>query len=136
VTALKEGRIEIVPTVAAFEDKDVVLADGARVRPDAVICATGYRRGLDALVGHLGVLNERQLPLGWPTVEVSSAAPNLFFVGYSAKLTGQLRQMRFEARRVARTVRRRAATGAQARRLPSKLAWAATDWANRPKSRA
>lgn len=136
VTALKEGRIEIVPTVAAFEDKDVVLADGARVRPDAVICATGYRRGLDALVGHLGVLDERQLPLGWPTVEVSSAAPNLFFVGYSAKLTGQLRQMRFEARRVARTVRRRAATGAQARRLPSKLAWAATDWANRPKSRA
>jgi putative flavoprotein involved in K+ transport len=136
VEALKQGRIEVVSTVAAFEDEDVVLADGSRIQPDAIICATGYRRGLRALVGHLSVLDEREMPRGWPTIEVAPEAPNLFFVGYSAKLSGQLRQMRFEARRVARAAKRRAATGAQASRLPSRLAWAATDWANRPKSRA
>jgi putative flavoprotein involved in K+ transport len=113
VTALKEGRLEIVPTVDAFEGDDVLLADGSRIQPDAVICATGYRRGLEELVGHLGVLDERGMPRDWPKVEVAGA-PNLFFVGYFAKVSGQLRQMRFEARRVARAVKRRRAAPAGA----------------------
>src|SRR5206468_11937560 len=97
VKALKEGRIEIVPAVTALEGEDVVLADGSRIQPDAVICATGYRRGLAGLVGHLEVLDDRGLPRDWPSIEVAGA-PNLFFVGYFAKVSGQLRQMRFEAR--------------------------------------
>lgn len=114
VKGLKEGRIEIVPTVMAFEGADVVLAGGSRIQPQAVVCATGYRRGLERLVGHVGVVDEFGLPRGWPTVEVTPEAPNLFFVGYTAKVSGQLRQMRFDARRVARRVKRRgrAAAGA------------------------
>src|SRR3954447_1193805 len=107
VRALKEGRIELLPAVAAFEGEDVILADGSRIQPEVVICATGYRRGLETVVGQLGVLDERGMPRGWPTIEVPEAR-NLFFVGYSAKLSGQLRQMRYEPRRVARTVERRA----------------------------
>ena len=38
------------------------LTDGTRVEADAIIAATGYRRGLEPLVGHLGVLDERGLP--------------------------------------------------------------------------
>lgn len=109
VKAVKEGGIEIVPTVEAFDGADVVLADGSRVQPEVVICATGYRRGLERLVGHLGLLDENGMPREWPAVELS-AAPNLFFVGYFARVSGQLRQMRFEARRVARTVKRRQRT--------------------------
>ena len=106
VKALKEGRIELVPTVTGFDGGDVILADGGRIQPDAVICATGYRRGLADLVGHVGVLDERGLPRGWPAVEVEDV-PNLFFVGFNSKVSGQLRQMRYEARRVARTVKGR-----------------------------
>jgi len=32
------------------------------LQPDAVICATGYRRGLEPFVGNLGVLDERGAP--------------------------------------------------------------------------
>jgi putative flavoprotein involved in K+ transport len=99
--------------VAAFDGSDVVLADDSRIQPDTVICATGYRRGLEGLVGHLGVLDERGMPRDWPAVEVSDA-PNLFFVGYTAKVSGQLRVMRYDARRVARSVRRRVRGGASA----------------------
>jgi putative flavoprotein involved in K+ transport len=108
VKALKQGRIELVPTVTGFEGRDVLLADGERIQPDVVICATGYRRGLADLVGHLGVLDEVGLPQGWPGKHVEvEGVPNLFFVGYMAKVSGQMRQMRFEARRVARAVKRR-----------------------------
>ena len=122
VQAVKEGRIELVPGVTALDRHDVVLGDGSRVQPDTVICATGYRRGLDELVGHLGVLDERGLPRRWPEVEVAPEAPDLFFVGYRSTVSGQLRQMRFEARRVARTVKRRAAGDGTPRR---RLAWSA-----------
>jgi putative flavoprotein involved in K+ transport len=63
VASVKAGRIEIVAAVEGFDGADVLLADGARVQPDAVIAATGYRRGLEPLVGHLGVLDERGTPL-------------------------------------------------------------------------
>jgi putative flavoprotein involved in K+ transport len=106
VDAVKAGRIEIVPAVVAFEGDDVLLADDSRVQPEVVICATGYRRGLEEVVGHLDVLDERGMPRDWPTVEVPETR-NLFFVGYYAKVSGQLRQMRFEARKIARTIKRR-----------------------------
>lgn len=105
VDEVKAGRIEVVPAVVGFDGADVLLADGSRIQPDAVIAATGYRRGLEALVGHLGVLGEDGLPLTSGGRQHPSA-PGLFFNGYKADLTGQLRLMRFGARGIARTVRR------------------------------
>jgi putative flavoprotein involved in K+ transport len=35
VNGVKEGRIEIVPTVTGFEGPDAILADGSRIQPDA-----------------------------------------------------------------------------------------------------
>ncbi|MDQ1713825.1 MAG: putative flavoprotein involved in transport [Frankiaceae bacterium] len=106
LAAVKAGRIEIVAAVEAFADADVVLADGSRVTPDAVIAATGYRRGLEPLVGHLGVLDDRGLPHG-NGADQHPAAPGLFFIGYRGDLSGQLRLMRFDARAIARAVSRR-----------------------------
>jgi putative flavoprotein involved in K+ transport len=119
VKAVKEGRIELLPEIERFEGRDVVLVGGERIQPDSVICATGYRRGLEPLVGHLGVLDEHGLPRGAPTVEVDGA-PNLFFVGYWSRVSGQIRQMRFEARRVAKTAASREprSAGSSARRRP------------------
>ena len=76
VDAVKQGRIELVTTIDRFEGAEVVLSDGTRLRPDSVLCATGYRRGLEPLVGHLGVLDEQGCPKSRPAVEVAEA-PNL-----------------------------------------------------------
>jgi hypothetical protein len=73
-------------------------------QPDAVIAATGYRRGLEPLVGHLGVLDEKGKPLVNGGHQHPSA-PRLFFTGFRSDLSGQLRLMRFDARAIARTAR-------------------------------
>jgi putative flavoprotein involved in K+ transport len=103
---LKARELELVAAVEAFDGADVLLADGSRISPDVVIAATGYRSNLPELVGHLGVLD----PRGWPAVERGSdhpGAPGIFFSGYWASMTGQLRHIRIDARRVARTIARR-----------------------------
>lgn len=78
VASVKAGRIEIVAAVEGFDAADVLLADGSRIQPDAVIAATGYRRGLEPLVGHLGVLDEQGTPLAYGGRQHPSA-PGLFF---------------------------------------------------------
>lgn len=105
VAELRSGGIEIVAAVVGFKGKDVVLADGTHIQPDAVIAATGYRRGLDHLVGHLGVLDDDGIPLVNGGQQHPSAQ-GLFFNGYRAELGGQLRLMRFGARQIASAVGR------------------------------
>jgi putative flavoprotein involved in K+ transport len=105
VASVKAGRIEIVAAVEGFDGADVLLADGSRAQPEAVIAATGYRRGLESLVGHLGVLDERGTPLVHGRRQHPSA-PGLFFTGFRTELSGQLRLMRFDARAIARGVAR------------------------------
>ena len=58
IEAIKDGKIEVVRGVESLDPAGVTLADGARVDPDALIAATGFRRGLEPLVGHLGVLDD------------------------------------------------------------------------------
>src|SRR2546426_3589 len=60
VGRLKRGEIRVVAAVESFEAKRVVLADGSSLAPDAVIAATGYRRGLERLVGDLGLIDQRR----------------------------------------------------------------------------
>ncbi len=79
IKAIKERRIEIVAGVESLDGDGVGLADGSRVEPDAVIAATGYGCGLEPVVGHLGVLNEKGVPQP-PTGD--EAAPGLRFIGF------------------------------------------------------
>jgi cation diffusion facilitator CzcD-associated flavoprotein CzcO len=57
IDAIKDGSIEVVAAVDSFDRDKVVLADGSRLDADTAVLATGYRRGLEPLVGHLGVLD-------------------------------------------------------------------------------
>lgn len=82
VDAIKAGRIEVVSAPASFDGDAVRLMDDTHVHPDAVICATGYRRGLDGLVGHLGVLDERGAPLARSGKAVLEG---LRFLGYQPR---------------------------------------------------
>jgi putative flavoprotein involved in K+ transport len=101
VDAVRRGRVEIVAAVERFDGSDVVLADESRIAPDAVIAATGFRAGLDALVGHLGVLGPRGLPA---KTDGEPVLPGLWFVGFTPTLGGQLREGSIAARKVAAAV--------------------------------
>jgi putative flavoprotein involved in K+ transport len=81
----------------------VLLADGTAIEPDAVVAATGYRRGLEPLVGHLGILDERGRPRRSGGA-VDPSTPGLHFVGFTNPLSGAFWEASFEARRVARAV--------------------------------
>jgi putative flavoprotein involved in K+ transport len=76
---VRARRVRIVPALERFEEGHALLADGIRVKVDAVIAATGFRTGLEPLVGHLGVLNERGEPLVHAADEHPDA-PGLHFV--------------------------------------------------------
>ncbi len=118
VDALKRGVIEVVAAVEGFDGDDVLLADGSRIRPDAVVAATGYRRGLDALVGHLGVLDGDGRPRA-SGARTDPRAPGMFFTGYTNPISGMFRELAIDARRIARAVVRERA--AQQRRVPPLL---------------
>jgi cation diffusion facilitator CzcD-associated flavoprotein CzcO len=111
ICMLKERRVEAVRAVDRFEGPQVVLVDGTRLSPDAVIAATGFRRGLEALVGHLGVLGRHGRPVVHGSV-THPRAPGLHFIGYSNPLSGNLREVGIDARRIARAVAGRSPTPA------------------------
>jgi putative flavoprotein involved in K+ transport len=105
VALVKAEKIGVVGAVEAFDGPEVVLAGGARLRPDAVIAATGYRRGLEPLVGHLGVLRADGLP-AFHGAATHPEVPGLHFIGYSNPVSGNLREIGIDARRIARAARR------------------------------
>jgi cation diffusion facilitator CzcD-associated flavoprotein CzcO len=102
IEAIKQRRIEIVAAVDSFDATGVVLVDRTRVEPHMVIAATGYATGLEALVGHLGVLDERGVPLihGGP-----AAAPGLRFIGYQPR-PAQIGYVGAEATRAAKQIKK------------------------------
>jgi len=102
VEAIKDGRIEVVAAVESLDSSGVELADGTRLEPESVICATGYRRELEPLVGHLGVLGDRDMP---KAIGPRPAAEGLRFIGYLPR-PGGLGYMGKEARRAARAIHR------------------------------
>ena len=109
VEALKGGKLELVAAVESFDGAEVLLADGSRLRPQVVIAATGYNRNLPGLVGHLGILDEYGTPaLNGQHLRARQhpSAPGLFFNGYYASSAGQLRFMRIDGRRIARSIAR------------------------------
>jgi len=102
IKAIKERRIEIVAGVESLDEAGVGLADGTRIEPHAVIAATGYRRGLEDMVGHLDVLDHEGVPRAFAAEAV---APGLRFVGY-LHIPAQLRYSGIEAKRTAKAIAR------------------------------
>ncbi|MEV6177941.1 flavin-containing monooxygenase [Streptomyces sp. NPDC052016] len=108
IDAVRKGRIEVVAAVEGFEDGKVLLADGTRISPDAVVAATGYVRALEGLVGHLGVLDEHGRPVAHGP-RTPKNAPGLYFTGFTTPISGTLREVALDAERIAKAVRRQLA---------------------------
>lgn len=105
ISAVKKGQVEIVGALLGFEGPEVILAGHERIQPDAVIVATGYRRGLESLVGDLGVLGAH----GKPLVNGGRSHPNapgLYFTGYTNPISGMFRELKIDARRIAKAIAR------------------------------
>lgn len=103
IDALQAGQVEVVGAVVGFDGDKVLLDGDTAVAPDAVVAATGYKQGLDALVGHLDVLDHR----GRPRVHGGHTHPNapgVYFTGYTNPLSGMFRELRIDARRIAKAV--------------------------------
>lgn len=97
IHAIRARRFDVVPTIDRFEGESAVLVDGQTIQPDVVIFATGYVRGLEPLVGHLGVLTEDGLPR---SVGPVAAAPGLRFIGFLSR-PGLISHVAKESQRVA-----------------------------------
>jgi putative flavoprotein involved in K+ transport len=97
IDAVRSGAIEVVPAVTALEGRAVVLADGSRVHPDAIVAATGYHPGLEPLVGHVTVIGDHGIPI---------PQPHLYFIGIGITLSGHLHQVAKDARQAAASVAR------------------------------
>jgi putative flavoprotein involved in K+ transport len=108
IAAVRSGAVEPVAPVAGFAGAEVRLADGSVLAPDVLIAATGYRRGLEKLAGHLAVLDGHGMP---KVLGGRAAAPGLHFAGYTVSLGGALRELAIEARRIGSAVRREHASG-------------------------
>ena len=103
IDAVREGRVRVVADVERLDGDAAVLMDGSRPAVDAVIAATGFRTGLEPLVGHLEVLDASGVPLVHAPNQHPSA-PGLHFVGFDVTLGGMLRVIGRQARALARLV--------------------------------
>ena len=105
VSAVRAGTIRIRSGVSSLDSDDVVHGDGSRSRPDAVIAATGYRPGLQAVLGPSSLLDDR----GLPTIGSRGAvgvAPGLFTVGITIVLSGLLREIGKDVKRLVHSIAR------------------------------
>ncbi len=102
VAAIKERRFEIVRGVESLDAGGARLDGGGHVAANVIICATGYRRGLEPLVGHLGVLDHSGLPRARGA---QAAAGGLRFIGYVPR-PGGIGYMGKEAKRAAKAIAR------------------------------
>lgn len=86
-----------------FDRSRVLFSGNEGCKPDIVICATGYRSGLEALVGNLGVLNANGYPM-YPMGEVDPAHRGLWFTGFKPIFTGNFDAAGIAARRIAKCI--------------------------------
>ncbi len=106
VAALKTGRAQVVGEVARLTRDGPILATGELLPSDVVILATGYRRGLEPIVGHLGALTDSGAPRFDRGAPGDPANPGLYFAGFQVALSGQIRMAAIHARRIGRAIAR------------------------------
>lgn len=113
---VRAGRIKIVGSIQKISDRKVhvlntvgTAKDGDNnitvLEPDVIVAGTGFRSGISKLVQISGITDEKD------RAKISGAqefekAPRLYFIGQVNPLSGQLREIRLEAGRIARKIRK------------------------------
>lgn len=111
VEDVRAGRIRVIGPIKKISGKTILALDSIEIpsrdpakettlNVDAIIAGTGFRTGIAELVeipdittfdGRPAVLGDQEFP----------AAPHLYFIGYVNPLSGQLREIRLEASKIA-----------------------------------
>jgi indole-3-pyruvate monooxygenase len=100
---VQSGRIGVRPGIQSFTASGVRFDDGAEHPYDAVILCTGYLARVDRFLPEAGdVLDAR----GCPTTHGVEARPGLYFLGFRNPVTGNLREIALEAKRIAASIAR------------------------------
>ncbi|MEP6567907.1 MAG: NAD(P)/FAD-dependent oxidoreductase, partial [Mesorhizobium sp.] len=100
VDAIKAGKIVVVPQIREFTRDGVMLDNGVSIQPDIVIAATGYRTGLETMVGQLGVLDGKGVPL-FNGAGSDPKLPGLWFTGMRPSIRGCFANARIQAKAIA-----------------------------------
>jgi hypothetical protein len=101
--AIRQGRVRVLPGIAALGEGGVTFADGLVEPFDDVILATGYSAALQPLEG---LVRTDARGFAVRTDRVTSAdQPRLFFVGHNYDVTGGLRNIARDATLAARKVK-------------------------------
>lgn len=100
VDAIKAGKIIVVPQIREFTRDGVILDNGMLIQPDIVIAATGYRTGLETMVGKLGVLDGKGVPL-FNGAGNDPKLPGLWFTGMRPSIRGCFANARIQAKAIA-----------------------------------
>ena len=104
IAALRSGELEVRPGIREFYRDRVTFESGPDERFDALVLATGYRPGLEPILGGVPGVLDRQ---GEPIREgVRGPLPGLYYCGFYVSPTGMLREIGQEARVIARAVER------------------------------
>lgn len=102
VDAVKAGRIRVRPGISEIGPAHAAFVDGRREPCDAIILATGYRTGLEQLIGGAEHdIDER----GRDRPITQTRVRGLYFVGFRNPSSGALREIAREAPRVAAAIR-------------------------------
>ena len=91
LAAIREGRIAVRPAIESSTDEAVRFADGRVETFHAIVLATGYETGLDALLGDAS--------------PDATSRTGLYFCGFNIVPAGLLREIALEAPRIAAKIR-------------------------------
>lgn len=104
VAALRRRQFEVMPEIKCLTEDSVEFINGRIVKPDAIICATGYRLGLEKLLGDLDVLDASGFPKFYADA-ASDQYPGLWFLGVNTSLYGNFYIRRQESLRLAKNIK-------------------------------
>lgn len=104
IERIRSGDIRVFPAISTSEDRRVHFSDGRSDMFDAIILATGYRPGLDALLPDFA---QRFGGADGPARgQLQPADDGLYFCGFTAVPTGLLREIGIEAEKIAASIDR------------------------------
>jgi hypothetical protein len=104
VGALRRGQFAAMPEIKELSEDTVTFINGKTVKPDAIICATGYDLGLENLLGDLDILDERGFPKFYADAS-SPQHPGIWFLGLNTSLYGNFYIRRQESDQLAKNIK-------------------------------
>lgn len=103
VARIKSGAIRVKRDIEHFTPSGVQFVDGTRLDVDAVLLSTGYRALLSQFLPDIKpLLNDR----GCPDKLWYDEFPGLYFLGFSVPLTGILRGIKLDSKKIVNHVLR------------------------------